>query len=155
MKNLENHQLPSEFLHMQPMVLQALVQRLRIRECSRRQMSSDPDFLHIIDVYKVYNGKVILDNIDLQVSRGEFCTVVGPSGCGKSTLLRLIIGAEVPTAGQILLEHKIVGPPDIHRGVVFQKYSLFPHLTVLDNISLGLRLGGRQGSKEMGAALLF
>ncbi|XCN72362.1 MAG: ABC transporter ATP-binding protein [Candidatus Electrothrix aestuarii] len=112
-------------------------------------MSSDPDFLHIIDVYKAYNGKVILDNIDLQVSRGEFCTVVGPSGCGKSTLLRLIIGAEVPTAGQILLEHKIVGPPDIHRGVVFQKYSLFPHLTVLDNISLGLRLGGRQGSKEM------
>ena len=112
-------------------------------------MSSDSGFLRIIDVYKAYNGRVILDNIDLQVSRGEFCTVVGPSGCGKSTLLRLIIGAEVPTAGQILLEEQSVGPPDIHRGIVFQKYSLFPHLTVLDNISLGLRLGGRPGSKEM------
>ncbi|MDU9048796.1 MAG: ABC transporter ATP-binding protein [Candidatus Electrothrix sp. Rat3] len=112
-------------------------------------MSSDSGFLQIIDVYKAYNGKVILDNIDLQVSRGEFCTVVGPSGCGKSTLLRLIIGAEVPTAGRILLEQQSVGPPDIHRGIVFQKYSLFPHLTVLDNVSLGLRLGGRPGSKEM------
>ncbi|WP_339137762.1 MAG: ABC transporter ATP-binding protein [Candidatus Electrothrix sp. GW3-4] len=112
-------------------------------------MSSDPGFLQIIDVYKAYNGKVILDNIDLQVSRGEFCTVIGPSGCGKSTLLRLIIGAEVPTTGKVLLEQKNVGHPDIHRGIVFQKYSLFPHLTVLDNISLGLRLGGRPGSKEM------
>ncbi|RWX47700.1 NitT/TauT family transport system ATP-binding protein [Candidatus Electrothrix marina] len=112
-------------------------------------MSSQSDFLQIIDVYKAYNGKVILDNIDFQVSRGEFCTVVGPSGCGKSTLLRLIVGAEIPTAGRVLLEQQSVGPPDIHRGIVFQRYSLFPHLTVLDNVSLGLRLGGRPGSKEM------
>lgn len=112
-------------------------------------MSSDPGFLQIIDVYKAYNGKVILDNIDLQVSRGEFCTVIGPSGCGKSTLLRLIIGAEVPSEGKVLLEQKNVGHPDIDRGIVFQKYSLFPHLTVQENISLGLRLGGRPGSKDM------
>ncbi|MCI5224794.1 MAG: ABC transporter ATP-binding protein [Candidatus Electrothrix sp. AR4] len=112
-------------------------------------MSSQSDFLRIVDVYKTYNSKVILDNIDLHVSRREFCTVVGPSGCGKSTLLRLIVGAEVPTAGQVLLEEEIVGPPDIHRGIVFQKYSLFPHLTVLDNVSLGLRLGGRAGSRGM------
>jgi len=101
-------------------------------------MSSQSGFLQIIDVYKAYSGKVILDNIDFQVSRGEFCTVVGPSGCGKSTLLRLIVGAEIPTAGRVLLEQQSVGPPDIHRGIVFQKYSLFPHLTVLDNVSLGL-----------------
>ena len=110
-------------------------------------MSSQSGFLQIIDVYKEYNGKVILDNIDFQVSRGEFGTVVGPSGCGKSTLLRLIVGAEIPTAGRVLLEQESVGPPDIHRGIVFQKYSLFPHLTVLDNVSLGLRLGGRPGQR--------
>ena len=112
-------------------------------------MSSHNDFLQIIDIYKSYNGKLILDNVDLQVSKGEFCTLVGPSGCGKSTLLRLIVGAETPCAGQVLLEQKIVGPPDIHRGIVFQKYSLFPHLSVLDNVSLGLRLGGRPRSQEM------
>jgi NitT/TauT family transport system ATP-binding protein len=67
----------------------------------------------------------------------------------------LIIGAEVPTAGRILLEQQSVGPPDIHRGIVFQKYSLFPHLTVLDNISLGLRLGGRPGSKEMSGKEIY
>ncbi len=112
-------------------------------------MSSHNDFLQIIDIYKAYNGKLILDNVDLQVSKGEFCTLVGPSGCGKSTLLRLIVGAEMPCTGQVLLEQKTVGPPDIHRGIVFQKYSLFPHLSVLGNVSLGLRLGGRPGSKEM------
>ncbi len=112
-------------------------------------MSSSARFLEIIDVYKAYGGKVVLDNIDLNVKKGEFCTVVGPSGCGKSTLLRLIVGAEIPTEGEVLLDQKNVGPPDIHRGIVFQRYSLFPHLTVLDNISLGLRLGGRPGSKEM------
>jgi NitT/TauT family transport system ATP-binding protein len=112
-------------------------------------MSSSHRFLEIIDVYKAYGGKVVLDNIDLNVKKGEFCTVVGPSGCGKSTLLRLIVGAEIPTEGEVLLDQKIVGPPDIHRGIVFQRYSLFPHLTVLDNVSLGLRLGGRPGSKDM------
>ncbi len=106
-------------------------------------------FLEIIDVYKAYSGKVVLDNIDLHVKEGEFCTVVGPSGCGKTTLLRLIIGAETATSGEVLLEGKDVGPPDINRGIVFQRYSLFPHLTVLENISLGLRLGGRPGSKNM------
>ena len=114
-------------------------------------MSSSHRFLEIIDVYKEYDGKVVLDNIDLNVKKGEFCTVVGPSGCGKSTLLRLIVGAEIPTEGEVLLDQKTVGPPDIHRGIVFQRYSLFPHLTVLDNVSLGLRLGGRPGSKDMSA----
>ncbi len=109
-------------------------------------------FLQIIDVYKAYGSKVVLDNIDLHTKEGEFCTLVGPSGCGKSTLLRLLVGAETPTSGRILLEQKEVGPPDIRRGIVFQRYSLFPHLSVLDNISLGLRLGGRPGSKTMSSA---
>lgn len=112
-------------------------------------MNRQANFLQIIDVYKAYGDKVVLDNIDLNVSKGEFCTVVGPSGCGKSTLLRLIVGAETTTSGKVLLEQKNVGPPDIRRGIVFQRYSLFPHLTVLENVSLGLRLGGRPGSGQM------
>ncbi len=112
-------------------------------------MNQKARFLQVIDVYKSYSGKVVLDNIDLQVKKGEFCTVVGPSGCGKSTLLRLIVGAEKPTEGEVLLDQVSVGPPDIQRGIVFQRYSLFPHLTVLANTSLGLRLGGRPGSERM------
>ncbi|MBF0367276.1 MAG: ABC transporter ATP-binding protein [Oligoflexia bacterium] len=96
--------------------------------------------LHLENVYQSYGSKLILDNIDLTVSAGELCTVVGPSGCGKSTLLRLIVGQEQPHSGTVLIEGKSVGIPDKRRGIVYQKYSLFPHLTVLENILLGKRL---------------
>jgi len=93
--------------------------------------------LHIEDVYKSYDGKVILDNIDLTVRKGEFCSVVGPSGCGKSTLLRLILGQEVADQGLIQIDGQEVGVPDTQRGIVFQKYSLFPNRTVLENVLMG------------------
>jgi NitT/TauT family transport system ATP-binding protein len=96
--------------------------------------------LKIVDVYKSYGAKVVLDNIDLTVSAGEFCTLVGPSGCGKSTLLRLILGQETVDQGNIEIEGEEVGFPDTHRGIVFQRYSLFPHLTVLQNVLLGKHL---------------
>jgi NitT/TauT family transport system ATP-binding protein len=96
--------------------------------------------IHIDDVEKNYGSKRVLDNVDLKVRDGEFCALVGPSGCGKSTLLRLILGQEQPTVGKVLIEDKVAGFPDIHRGIVFQKYSLFPHLTVLQNVLLGKRL---------------
>jgi NitT/TauT family transport system ATP-binding protein len=102
-------------------------------------MSATP-FLHLEDVYKSYGSKRVLDNIDLAVSKGELCAVVGPSGCGKSTLLRQILGEERPDSGQILLEGNEVGTPDTSRGIVFQRYSLFPHLTVLGNVMLGRQL---------------
>ncbi len=92
------------------------------------------------DVYKTYGKKVVLDNIDLIVRGGELCTVVGPSGCGKSTLLRLVLGQETPTRGKILINEKPVGYPCPDRGVVYQRYSLFPHLTVIQNVVLGKRL---------------
>lgn len=98
------------------------------------------NILYLLDVYKVYGTKVVLDDIDLSVSRGELCTLVGPSGCGKSTLLRLILGQERPTRGEIHIEGKPVGFPNPERGVVYQKYSLFPHLTVLENVMLGKKL---------------
>lgn len=97
--------------------------------------------LHIQDLYMQYGENVILDNIDLSVSEGAFVTVVGPSGCGKSTLLRLILGQEKPTNGSILIDRKPVGTADVDRGIVYQKYSLFPNLTVLDNVLLGKKLG--------------
>jgi NitT/TauT family transport system ATP-binding protein len=109
-------------------------------------------FLQIHDVYKAYGSKLVLDNIDLNVNKGELCTLVGPSGCGKSTLLRLIVGAETPTSGTLQLAGEELGHPGVNRGIVFQRYSLYPHLTVYNNVSLGLRLGGRPGSENLSSA---
>ena len=81
--------------------------------------------------------RVILNNIDLNVRAGEFLSVVGPTGCGKSTLLRLILGSQFPTRGQVLLDGQPITSVSRDRGIVFQKYSLFPHLTVLENIAYG------------------
>lgn len=99
--------------------------------------------LVIKDVTKSYGDKCVLDDIDLVVRQGEFCTVVGPSGCGKSTLLRMILGQESPTSGEIYIDGEPVNLPDTNRGVVYQRYSLYPHLTVLENVMLGktLRVG--------------
>jgi NitT/TauT family transport system ATP-binding protein len=101
------------------------------------------NLLQLEDVYVRYRdhqGKVftVLNDIDFKVSAGEFITLVGPSGCGKSTLLRLILGSETPMAGTVQFEGRAITGPDRDRGIVFQKYSLFPHLTVLDNLVFGL-----------------
>lgn len=95
------------------------------------------NFLHIEDLYKQYGDKVILDNIDLSVKKGEICTLVGPSGCGKSTLLRIILGQELQSRGDISIDGKDVGFASSDRGIVYQRYSLFPHLSVLENVMLG------------------
>ena len=110
---------------------------------SRPAAQSPPEegkFLLVEEVTKVYGNNVVLENVNLRIHQGELCTVVGPSGCGKSTLLRLILGQEWPTSGQILADGKAVGVPSPERGIVFQRYSLFPHLTVLGNIMAGIRL---------------
>jgi len=96
--------------------------------------------LHIEDLYKSYGNKVILDNIDLSVASGELCTLVGPSGCGKSTLLRIILGQETQNRGRIFIDGETAGFPDTRRGIVYQRYSLFPNLTVLENVMLGFNL---------------
>jgi NitT/TauT family transport system ATP-binding protein len=99
--------------------------------------------LHLEDVYVRYvdlKGRefTVLNDIDLKVRPGEFVTVVGPSGCGKTTLLRLILGSERPSMGTVVFDGKPIYFPYRDRGVVFQKYSLFPHLTVLQNLIYGL-----------------
>lgn len=96
--------------------------------------------LNIKDVYQQYDDHVVLNNINLSVEEGEFITVVGPTGCGKSTLLRLILGQEKPYAGLVEFDGKQITGPDRDRGVVFQKYSLFPHKKVIDNVMFGPEL---------------
>jgi len=85
--------------------------------------------------------RTILQSVDLQVDEGEFVCVLGQTGCGKSTLLRLILGAEQPRHGRILIDGSEHPRPDRARGYVPQKYSLFPDRTVLDNITFGLEVG--------------
>ena len=98
-------------------------------------------FLSCRGICHSYQGKDVLSELDLSIQEGEFVTLVGPSGCGKSTLLRLIIGQEQVSSGEIILCGQAIGPPDPKRGVVFQNYSLFPHLTVLENVILSRKLG--------------
>lgn len=98
------------------------------------------NLLYLENVYKEYGGRVILDDIDFSVSKDEFCTVVGPSGCGKSTLLRLILGQELPSSGVINFYGEPIGFADTRRGVVYQRYSLYPHMSVIDNVMLGKKL---------------
>lgn len=96
--------------------------------------------LYCADVKKSYGSKIVLEDIDLAVKEKEFCTVVGPSGCGKSTMLRLILGQEQVSGGTLLMDGNPIQSPDPSRGIVYQKYSLFPHLTILQNIMAGLQL---------------
>ena len=87
-----------------------------------------------------------LDDVSVQIRKGEFFTLLGPSGCGKTTLLRLIAGFESPTSGQILLDGQdITNLPPNRRPVntVFQSYALFPHLTVAQNVGFGLQMQGK------------
>jgi NitT/TauT family transport system ATP-binding protein len=91
------------------------------------------------NVWVEYGDQVVLERINLDIAPGAFISVVGPSGAGKSTFLRLILGQERPSRGAITLAGKPLPPePGPDRGVVFQRYSVFPHLTVLRNVLIGL-----------------
>jgi ABC-type nitrate/sulfonate/bicarbonate transport system, ATPase component len=98
-------------------------------------------FIAVNNIWQEYGDHVVLERINLTVKEGEFCSMVGASGCGKSTFLRLLLGQERPSRGEILLDGKpLPGEPGSSRGVVFQRYSVFPHLNVLDNVAVGLEL---------------
>src|SRR5574344_274731 len=101
---------------------------------------------YIIDlrhVSKVFDGVTVVDDFNFYVNKGEFVTILGPSGCGKSTTLRMIAGFEFPTTGEVYLKgREITRMPPNKRPInmVFQRYALFPHLDVYDNVAFGLRL---------------
>lgn len=95
------------------------------------------------NVWVEYGDKVVLENVELSIAQGSFVSIVGPSGAGKSTFLRLVIGQEAPTRGAIDLEGRnLRAEPGPDRGVVFQKYSVFPHLSARDNVVFGLDCAG-------------
>ena len=94
-------------------------------------------------VKKCYDDVQVIDNLDLEIKPGEFMVLVGPSGCGKSTALRMIAGLEDITAGNILINDKVVNdlhPKDRDIAMVFQSYALYPHMTVRENMDFGLRI---------------
>ena len=82
---------------------------------------------------------VALQATDLEVEENDFITILGPSGCGKSTLLRIVAGLDKQSSGEALLDGQRIDGPGAGRGMVFQSYTLFPWLTVIDNVCFGLR----------------
>ena len=98
--------------------------------------------VHLRNVVKEYDGVAVVHGIDLAIADEEFVALVGPSGCGKSTTLRMIAGLEDITAGEILIDGKLVNdiaPKDRDIAMVFQSYALYPHMTVAENMSFALR----------------
>ena len=106
-------------------------------------MEENNKIISLSHVSKVYDGVTVVDDFNLDITKGEFVTFLGPSGCGKTTTLRMIAGFETPSEGSILLNgNDITKLPPYKRPVntVFQRYALFPHLDVYDNVAFGLKL---------------
>ncbi|MEO0653792.1 MAG: ATP-binding cassette domain-containing protein [Pseudomonadota bacterium] len=104
-------------------------------------------FVTATDIFQSYGGRAILERVNVTVDEGEFISIVGASGCGKSTFLRLLLAQERPTRGEI----RVAGAepaqePGLDRGVVFQRYSVFPHMTVRENIVAGESFRTRWGA---------
>ena len=101
------------------------------------------NIIELKNIKKVFEDTVVVEDFNLTVKKGEFVTFLGPSGCGKTTTLRMIAGFDLPTEGQILLNGEDISqlPPNKRPiNTVFQRYALFPHLNVYDNIAFGLNL---------------
>jgi ABC-type nitrate/sulfonate/bicarbonate transport system ATPase subunit len=96
-----------------------------------------------------------LQATDLAVQENDFVTILGPSGCGKSTLLRIVAGLDRPTTGEVLLDGRRIEEPGADRGMVFQSYTLFPWLDVLDNVCFGLRERGLPRAQQLEIARDF
>lgn len=117
-------------------------------------MGAAPDSQPMIElerVTKAFGDEIAVDDVSISIGQGEFFSMLGPSGCGKTTSLRMIAGFEEPTAGRVLLEGEdvtLVSPRRRKTNMVFQDYALFPHMTVADNVSFGLRLKKISGDEQ-------
>ncbi|WP_230368611.1 ATP-binding cassette domain-containing protein [Paludibacterium denitrificans] len=110
---------------------------------------STPPYLQLSGISKRFGQQIVLDSLNLNVSKGEFVCLLGPSGCGKTTLLRQIAGLDLPDAGYIRQHDRDItrcAPAERDYGIVFQSYALFPNLNVADNIAYGLK--GRSEDKR-------
>ena len=99
--------------------------------------------IELKNICKAFDGEQVLSNIDLYINDHEFITFLGPSGCGKTTTLRIIGGFETPDNGELYFDGKKINDVPAHKrniNTVFQRYALFPHLNVYDNIAFGLRV---------------
>ncbi len=109
-------------------------------------------FVTVRNIFQSYGQRPILERINVDVDEGEFVSIVGASGCGKSTFLRLLLAEERPTRGEIRIDGaEPAREPGRERGVVFQRYSVFPHLTVRDNIVAAESFSTRWGRLPFGA----
>ena len=109
------------------------------------------ELIRLAEISKAYDGEVVLNNINLYINDSEFLTLLGPSGCGKTTTLQIIGGFVKPTAGSVLFNGVRINDIPPHKrqvNTVFQRYALFPHLDVYDNIAFGLRIA-RLGEDEI------
>lgn len=101
-------------------------------------------FVQLLDVCKSYDQEsTVIDNLNLEIRKGEFLTLLGPSGCGKTTTLRMIAGFETPTSGEIIIDGENITNKSPHErcvNTVFQNYALFPHMNIFDNIAFGLKM---------------
>ncbi len=120
------------------------------------KLKARPKLLEITSLYKIFDSKagevVALKDINLTVHRREFMCVLGQSGCGKSTLIRILAGLETPTSGEVLVNGVPVTGPGKDRGMVFQSYTLFPWLTVKQNVMYGPRMAGKNEITNEGEA---
>jgi ABC-type nitrate/sulfonate/bicarbonate transport system ATPase subunit len=111
--------------------------------------------LRISGVERRFDTTLALQATDLDVAENDFITILGPSGCGKSTLLRIVAGLDRQTTGEVTLEGQQITGPGADRGMVFQSYTLFPWLTVLDNVCFGLRERGMPRAEQLETANAF
>lgn len=113
------------------------------------------DILQVRGVERRFDTTLALQATDLDVAENDFITILGPSGCGKSTLLRIVAGLDRQTAGEVLLDGQRIDGPGADRGMVFQSYTLFPWLTVRENVCFGLRERGVARAEQFEVASAF
>ena len=99
--------------------------------------------VNLVNISKSFDNQMVLDDLNLYIRENEFLTLLGPSGCGKTTTLRILGGFETPDKGQVIFEGRDITnlPPNKRNlNTVFQKYALFPHMTIAENIAFGLKI---------------